>query len=660
MVGERWRGWLARLTLALLATQCGPRHPVDSAAPADTAKASARADDQAIAVGQLARGELPSQVPIEADDIIWGANQAPVTLVVFVDFQCQFCARAHKSVQELQARYGPDRLRVVFKHLPLDFHQDAFPTAVALQAVRELGGQDAALALVDELLADQTNLSEQRLLESAEAAGVPRARLARRLSDQRLFKAVDNDIALARRHGIDGTPTFLVNGYKLVGALPLEEFVKTIDRELAAVAELAAAGTAPQEIYALRVIANSQAEPADERDTTIYRVPIEGSPTLGPDDALVTIVEFSEFQCPFCKRVQSTLEQLRERFPHDVRFVFKHLPLGFHEHALPAARLTAEIQRISGNDAFWKAADALFEGELQQDRLLLVAAQFGLSRAQAMSAIAGTSGQTRVDSDLNLSQDLEARGTPHFFINGRRLAGARPYAEFEAMVLTAIREARAELTSHGIGPSDYYAHLMQNADPLHAPRKVDTAIPNEGHPAWGPKTAPVVIHAFSDFECGYCARVEPILSELRESYGNRLRIVWHNLPLAFHRQARPAARAALEAYAQEGDPGFRKMHEKLFASHKGEAGPALSHADLLGYAKDLGLDLRRFETALADGRHDPAIDADVAVAQAIGIEGTPGFVVNGWLSEGAKPLRYFQALIERALAAAAAPGRIPK
>ena len=615
-------------------------------------------DEQAIAVGQLARGELPSQVPIEADDIQWGAAQAPVTLVVFVDFQCPFCARAHKSVQELKARYGPDRLRVVFKHLPLDFHRDAFPTAVALQAVRELGGQDAAVALVDELLDNQADLSEQRVIAAAEALGVQRARLTPRLSDQRLYRAVENDMALARRHGIDGTPSFLINGYKLVGALPLEEFVKTIDRELAAVAELTSAGTSPAEVYALRVLENSKAETSDGQDTTIYRVPIDGSPTLGPDDALVTIVEFSEFQCPFCKRVRSTLQQLRDRFPHDVRLVFKHRPLDFHEHALPAARLAAEIQRTSGNDAFWKAADALFEGELHAERLVSLGEQFGLTRAQAKGAIEGGSGQARVDNDLNLAHDLEARGTPHFFINGRRLAGARPYAEFETMVLTAIREARAELTSHGIGPSDYYAHLMRHADPLHAPRKVDTPISNEGHPAWGPKTAPVIIHAFIDFECSYCARVEPILTELRQTYGNRLRIVWHNLPLAFHRQARVAAAAALEAYAQQGDAGFRKMHEKLFASHKREAGPHLSHADLASYARELGLDLQRFEAALTDGRHDAAIDADLATAQALGIEGTPGFVVNGWLTEGAKPLRYFNTLIESTLASApAAPTR---
>src|SRR5690606_36855363 len=130
---------------------------------------------------------------------------------------------------------------------------------------------------------------------------------------------------------------------------------------------------------------------------------------------------------PFCERVRPTLERVRERFPKDVRLVFNHMPLDFHEQALPVARLSAEIQRVSGNEAFWKAAAELFDGDPFEERLLQVATRHGLSLAQAQSALSGSAGQQRVDLDLNLAEDLRARGTPHFFINGKRLAGARPY-----------------------------------------------------------------------------------------------------------------------------------------------------------------------------------------------------------------------------------------
>jgi protein-disulfide isomerase len=163
------------------------------------------------------------------------------------------------------------------------------------------------------------------------------------------------------------------------------------------------------------------------------------------------------------------------------------------------------------------------------------------------------------------------------------------------------------------------------------------------------------MHAFSDFECTFCARVDPTLSELLKLYPKELKIVWHNLPLPFHKQARGAAAAALEAYAQKGDAGFQKMHALMFASHQGQAGPALAPEDLRRYAAELGLDAARFDAALRDGRHDAAIDADIQSANLLGIDGTPGFIVGQWLTTGARPLRYLRALVDRSLYESASP-----
>ncbi|HEU5077170.1 MAG TPA: thioredoxin domain-containing protein [Polyangiaceae bacterium] len=603
-------------------------------------------------MGQLAPGELPSPVPVEADDTVWGASNAPVTLVAFIDFQCAFCARAHGTIEALEQHYGAD-LRVVYKHLPLDFHEDALPAAVALQAVRELGGTAVAARYVDRLMAEQHDLSDDNLVELAVELGVSRAPLRARLPDPRLLAAVDHDMSLAAAHGINGTPSFLINGKLLVGAQPPAEFRKVIDGELQAVRQLAVSGVERREIYAQRVALNLKAGPTEDVDRTVYRVPVDGSPAIGPDDAVVTIVEFSEFQCPFCRRVRPTLDKLRERFPNDVRVVFKHLPLPFHEHALPAARVSAEVFRTRGNVAFWEAAHELFEGDLGDTQLIGAAARAGLPEAQARLALTGEAGQALVDADLNLAEDLQVRGTPHFFINGRRLAGARPYEEFEGMVLAAISEARQALESPAaasVTPASYYAHLMQNADPLAGPKQLNDPVPEAGRPSWGPERAPVVLHAFSDFECTFCARVEPTLAELLRLYPKELKIVWHNLPLPFHQNARAAAAAALEAHAQRGNAGFHKMHDLLFASHASQAGPALGADDLRRYATQLGLDLARFDEALARGRHDAAIDADIASANALGIDGTPGFVVGSWLTTGARPLRYLRALVDRSLA----------
>src|SRR6186713_724312 len=99
MSDGRWRGWVVGFPLARLGSSCGTPGPADSPTSAPERADSGAPDTQAIAVGQLAHGELPSPVPVEADDTAWGAPNAPVTLGAFMDFQCLFWARGHRAVQ---------------------------------------------------------------------------------------------------------------------------------------------------------------------------------------------------------------------------------------------------------------------------------------------------------------------------------------------------------------------------------------------------------------------------------------------------------------------------------------------------------------------------------------------------------------------------------
>src|SRR5574341_1508232 len=96
-----------------------------------------------------------------------------------------------------------------------------------------------------------------------------------------------------------------------------------------------------------------------EDPNAVYRVPVDGSASKGPADALVTIVESSDFECPFCKRAAPTLKQVEEAYAGKVRIVFKHNPLPMHANAIPSA-LAAEEARAQGGDAkFWSLHDGL-------------------------------------------------------------------------------------------------------------------------------------------------------------------------------------------------------------------------------------------------------------------------------------------------------------
>jgi protein-disulfide isomerase len=169
-------------------------------------------------------------------------------------------------------------------------------------------------------------------------------------------------------------------------------------------------------------------------------------------------------------------------------------------------------------------------------------------------------------------------------------------------------------------------------------------------PSHGSRHAPVTMLYVSDFQCPFCARVAPTVARLEERYGERLRVVWMNYPLPFHQNAMPAAEAAMEAHAQQGDRGFWRMYETLFANQR-----ALTADDLERYAQQQGLNLSRFRAAMRDHRHQATIRRDMSAITASGSSvGTPTFFINGRKLSGAQPFERFTAAIDRALGVASA------
>jgi protein-disulfide isomerase len=183
--------------------------------------------------------------------------------------------------------------------------------------------------------------------------------------------------------------------------------------------------------------------------------------------------------------------------------------------------------------------------------------------------------------------------------------------------------------------------------PSIAPTDVETgslAITN--NPTRGPAGAPITIHVVSDFQCPFCARVEPTLAQLDAANAGQIRWVWHDYPLPFHQNAMPAAEAAREVRRQLGDEAFWRFHDLVFENSRTLDGPTLERL-----ASTMpGLDLAAFNTAMRSRQHEVAIRADMAAVEAAssGSIGTPRFLINGqWLS-GAQPLSAFQAAVDGA------------
>lgn len=180
---------------------------------------------------------------------------------------------------------------------------------------------------------------------------------------------------------------------------------------------------------------------------------------------------------------------------------------------------------------------------------------------------------------------------------------------------------------------------------LDAPRSEVAVEPDD--PALGPANAPVTIVEFSDFQCPFCQRVEPTLKRVRETYGDRVRIVWKDFPLtSIHPQAFKAAEAARCA----GEQGkFWEYHDRLFANQQ-----ALQVESLKKYAADMGLDLPKFNSCLDTAKYAERVQAQMGVGAGLGINSTPALFINGRLLSGAQPYETFTAVIDEELQRAAA------
>ncbi len=393
--------------------------------------------------------------------------------------------------------------------------------------------------------------------------------------------------------------------------------------------------------------------PADDT-LAIWNVPTSGSPARGNPLAAVTLVEFGDFQCGYCVRAEKIVARIRETYGDRVRVLWKDAPLPIHDRALAAAEFAREARAERGDPGFWAAHDALLGsgGDLGDDAFTVMARALGLDASRVAAAVAQQLHAANLDDDLELADELQANGTPTFFINGRRLVGAQPFETFKAVIDAEILHADA-LVKQGTPAAMLYETMVQNGRTAPDPRIVDLPVPATA-PFKGNADAKVVIQEFAEFQCPYCARAEEPLRQVMARYGSDVKLVWRHLPLGMHAHAELAAEAASEARRQKGNAGFWAMHDRLLSNQGTPHG--LERPALETYAKQVGLDVAAFDDALDRRTHAAEITMDAKAAVSSDIDGTPAFVVGGYLLEGAQPFVKFKKIIERVLKEGPAKG----
>ncbi|MEE2755966.1 MAG: thioredoxin domain-containing protein [Myxococcota bacterium] len=166
----------------------------------------------------------------------------------------------------------------------------------------------------------------------------------------------------------------------------------------------------------------------------VYRVKVKtDGPSKGPADAKVVILEFADFECPYCVRGNDTLNELLKKYPKDVRVVFKDFPLDFHQNAVPAA---VGVRCAGTQQKYWQMHAKMFENydSLSPEKINELAAGIGLDMKAFSTCIADPKHAEGVKADQEEGASYGVEGTPAFFVNGIPLSGAQPLSAFAELV----------------------------------------------------------------------------------------------------------------------------------------------------------------------------------------------------------------------------------
>ncbi|GBE41926.1 disulfide bond formation protein D precursor [bacterium BMS3Bbin09] len=164
----------------------------------------------------------------------------------------------------------------------------------------------------------------------------------------------------------------------------------------------------------------------------VYSIPTGNSYIRGNLNAPVTIVEFSDFQCPYCSRLQPTLKHVLETYPDKVKLIFKNFPLSFHKQAKNASKA---VFAAGEQGKYWEMHDLVFENfnKLSEAKFKELASKLGLDLAMFMKDYKSNKYDARIKQDIELGTSIGVRGTPSLFMNGKRM-GVRSFEAFKASI----------------------------------------------------------------------------------------------------------------------------------------------------------------------------------------------------------------------------------
>jgi protein-disulfide isomerase len=427
------------------------------------------------------------RVDVSPDDYAIGGEHPLVTIVVWSDYACGPCGRTWQVMKNLVEDYGDD-VRVVFRAGTVPGFQHGERAAEAALAA---GAQGKFWDMHWRLFEHPDDFSRPVLRKHAEAIGLDVQKFLDDLDTGAYAGQRIRDRRQATGLGLGPLPAAFINGLFVLGYKDEHAWHGLVDRELVTARKLIQDGTPRTDVYAefmrtavvgavteeseeaKRLMAERKAKQDAEKPELIkrpdpaqrYAVPT-GTYGFGPKDAPVVVVEFVDYQCPYClKAHEQVVPKLLADYPDDVRVEIRHLPLEIHAAAAGAARAALAVAR-QGEDGFAAFHAKLFElagqGDLGFSTFVREVAALGLDVERFKTDFQTREVSDALQADLLLARQLGVYGTPGFFINGRYVQGARSPETFASLIDEDLARAK-ELAAAGTPRAELQQALMRGA-----------------------------------------------------------------------------------------------------------------------------------------------------------------------------------------------------
>ena len=572
-----------------------------------------------------------------------GNINAPIVIEEYSDYQCPFCERFYKQTMpaliEDQVKNG--EAVVIFKDFPLDFHPQADDAAVAARCA---GAQSATAywQMHDTLFNNFGNWAIEEpkplFIGYAEELGLDSAEFSQCLTDNPYSQAIQADLQAGSEVGVSGTPSFIINGQLFVGAQPKEAFDQAIVR--------AKAGEPIVEAP----------KPVEVEEPTAVELSEQVAATMGDPNAKVVLVEFTDYQCPFCARhsVQTQPQLLKEWVETGrVYYILKDLPL---DQIHPVARRAHVAARCAGEqEKYWEMHDKLFAAQAEWSQsadpdatIIAWSDLLQLDQTTFSQCMASGKFDALIEENVQEAFKIGINGTPTFVVQGYPvISGAQSLDVFKQVfelaesdgLVDAIMDARRQ---------QLQAQQQQEAQPEPTAVPIPDDFPLGDAFILGHANAPVTIVEYTDYQCPFCQRYyQETFSQIKANFidTGMVRYVFKDFPLT---QIHPQAVAAsVSAHCAREQDRFLEMHGLLFDTQKEWSGidPTEKFVEL---AQGLGIDTEAFRSCLSQNNYASAIDADMQEGVGFGVRGTPAFFINGTFLSGAQPYQVFQQAIEQA------------